>query len=41
MYTKPFNTLITRQLITAILKGEFTDPVALPGFIDRFPAAGR
>jgi hypothetical protein len=41
VYTKPFNTLITRQLITAILKGELTDPVALPGFIGRSPAASR
>ena len=26
VYTKPFNTLITRQLITAVLKRELRDP---------------
>ena len=35
VYSKPFNTIVTRQLITGILSGELTDPSVLPGLIER------
>ena len=41
VYTERFDTLITRQLITAILKGELTDAVELPGFIGRTATVTR
>jgi len=34
VYGKRFNTIVTRQVITDILKGELTDPGALAGFIE-------
>jgi hypothetical protein len=35
VYGKRFNTIVTRQLITAILDGRLTNPTALPGLIER------
>jgi hypothetical protein len=29
-YTKPFNTVVTRQIITAILEGRLSDPAGVP-----------
>jgi hypothetical protein len=33
-YPHPFNTVLTRRLITAILSGAVTDPAALPAFLE-------
>jgi hypothetical protein len=35
VYGQPFNTIVTRELITSILRGELTDPNALGDFIRR------
>jgi hypothetical protein len=40
VYTKPFNTVLTRRLITAILSGRLKDPDALAGMIES-SSAGR
>jgi Sulfatase len=34
-YTKPFNTVVTREVITGILKGEITDSAAVAGLLTR------
>jgi hypothetical protein len=40
VYSKPFNTILTRRLITVILNGQLRDPSALPDFVER-QAHGR
>ena len=40
VYSKPFNTIVTRQLITGILSGRLPDPSEVPGFVERL-AQGR
>jgi hypothetical protein len=35
VYGQPFNTIVTRELITSILRGELTDPNGLGDFIRR------
>ena len=35
VYSKPFNTIVTRQLITGILSGQLVDPSAIPGVVER------
>lgn len=35
VYSKRFNTIVTRQLVTDILSGRLTDPSAVPGIIER------
>ena len=40
VYSKRFNTIITRQLITGILNGQLTDSSALTGFIERTMPCG-
>jgi membrane-anchored protein YejM (alkaline phosphatase superfamily) len=33
-FGKSFNTVLTRQVITAILNGQLSDPAAVPAFIE-------
>jgi hypothetical protein len=35
VYSKPFNTVVTRELITGILKGQVTDPAAVVTLVER------
>jgi hypothetical protein len=34
VYSKPFNTVLTRRVITGILNGQITDPAAVAATIE-------